>query len=157
MGRSPRGLLEIHQGETASESGLQRHAHFQIWIMRNGHLHDDKTQGPHSYKRYQLLHTLRHLYRQQAQMLSADRAIFNRDLAAWEHQSTLLDPTIYPICATNSPTQHTERTRHEQPYLRSTWPSPFQTRLEVAEFSWLCWFQHQRQLLTSRNFPQVVV
>ena len=26
---------------------LLMEAHFQIWIMRNGHLHDDKKQGPH--------------------------------------------------------------------------------------------------------------
>ena len=63
-------------------------AHFQLWIIRNEHLHDDKKHGPHSYKRHQLIHTLRHLYKQQGKMLSADRDIFNRELADWEHQRT---------------------------------------------------------------------
>ena len=62
--------------------------HFQLWLMRNGHLYGEKQQGPRSYKRHQLLHVLRTLYKQQDHMLAADRAIFNRDLADWEHQRT---------------------------------------------------------------------
>ena len=67
---------------------LLMEAHFQLWIIRNGHLYDEKKHGPHSYKRHQLIHTLRHLYNQTGKMLSADRDIFNRELADWEHQRT---------------------------------------------------------------------
>ena len=67
---------------------LLMEAHFQLWIIRNGHLHDEKKHGPQSYKRHQLLHTLRNLYQQRGKMLSADRDIFNRELADWEHQHT---------------------------------------------------------------------
>ena len=67
---------------------LLMEVHFQLWIIRNGHLHDEKKHGTQSYKRHQLIHTLRHLYQQRGKMLSADRDIFSRELADFEHQHT---------------------------------------------------------------------
>ena len=88
-----RRLIKAKRGKNQAFSGIRSIAtlfmdtQHQIWLMRNGHLHDD--EGLHSYKRYQLLRELQWMYNQQPKMLSTDRDIFRGiDFSAWENVPT---------------------------------------------------------------------
>ena len=58
----------------------------QLWLMRNGHIYDDETQGLHSYKRYQLLRELQWMYNQTTQ--DGPRHLPGIDFSEWEGVST---------------------------------------------------------------------
>ena len=61
----------------------------QLWLMRNGHLHDEDAPGLHSYKRYQLLRELKWMFNQQPKMLAMDRDIFRgTEFSQWENLPT---------------------------------------------------------------------
>ena len=61
----------------------------QLWLMRNGHLHDEDAPGLHSYKRFQLLRELQWMFNQQPKMLAMDRDIFRgTEFSQWENLPT---------------------------------------------------------------------